>query len=256
MPYLKQAESANSVCLCLNINMTIKTIAFDLDNTLWDCDPLIIKGEEKFYQWLHDVYPKITRKLSADKLISHRMEFVQAQPERHFDLTTLRKDWMRHLAVDIGEVVIDNEDEFETNYIDAGFHIFWHERNNVVFYDGVMQMLENLSKKYSLGVITNGNADVNYIGIGDYFDFALSSQAAGVAKPHQDIFQQALEISGSKIENTVYVGDDPKCDVLGPQNIGMRAIWYNPRLKPWPGGKTPAAVFQHHHELEDKINKL
>ena len=242
--------------MCLNICMTIKCIAFDLDNTFWECDPLIIKGEELFYQWLQEFYPQISDKLTADALVKHRMEYIQAQPHRHYDLTSLRKDWMRHIAEHIGEINNQDEEDFESNFVEKGFQVFWQQRNNVVFYDGVIPMLEKLSKKYSLGVITNGNADVNYIGIGDYFDFTLSSQDAGVAKPHEDIFLQALQLADSTIESTVYVGDDPKCDVIGPQNIGMRAIWYNPTLKPWPGGKIPAAVFQRHDELEDKISKL
>jgi len=181
--------------------MTIKCIAFDLDNTLWDCESF-------------------------------------------------------QIATELGDVKTNDQATFEAEFIEKGFHVFWHQRNNVVFYDGVIAMLERLSQKYSLGVITNGNADVNYIGIGDYFDFTMSSERAGVAKPHQDIFHKAMQQSEYNFSETIYVGDDPKCDVLGPQELGIKSIWYNPGLQPWPGGKTPAAVFRHHDELEDKISKL
>jgi len=236
--------------------MEIKCIAFDLDNTLWECEPLIIKAEQYFYQWLEDVYPKITNKMSESDLISHRMSYMQKKPEMHHNLTGLRKDWMRQIVKEFSGETIADKETFEAEFIEAGFHVFWHQRNNVVFYDGAIAMLENLSKKYSLGVITNGNADVDYIGIGEYFDFKMSSELAGVAKPHEDIFHKAMELSDYGLEQTVYIGDDPKCDVIGPQNIGMRAIWYNPTLKPWPSGKIPAAIFQHHDELVDKIYKL
>jgi len=241
--------------LCLNVKMTIKCIAFDLDNTLWECDPLIIKAEQKFYLWLQSAYPQITQCFTERELVAHRMSYIQARPELHYNLTHLRKDWMRQIASEIDGLTVD-ENNFEVSYVEAGFQVFWQERNNVIFYDGVLDMLENLSRKYSLGVITNGNADVNFIGIGHFFDFSISSEMAGVAKPHGDIFHQAMNLSAYDIENTVYVGDDPKCDVLGPQSIGMRALWYNPTLKPWPGGQTPAAVFRKHDELEDKIRKL
>lgn len=235
--------------------MTIKCIAFDLDNTLWECDPLIVKAEHNFYFWLEAFFPKITLKMSESQLVSHRMAYMQKKPELHHDLTILRKDWMRQLALEMG---IANKDEvsFEAEFIEAGFQVFWHERNNVIFYDGVLECLENLSNKYSLGVITNGNADVNYIGIGHFFDFSISSEQAGVAKPHENIFQQAKELANVEFEEMVYVGDDPKCDVLGPQRLGMKAIWYNPKLKPWPSGKTPAAIFRYHNELSAKISKL
>jgi len=228
---------------------------FDLDNTLWECDPLIIKAEQKFYQWLQSVYPQITQHFSESELVADRISYIQARPEYHYNLTALRKSWMRHIADQVGGLPLDI-DEFELHYVEAGFQVFWQERNNVIFYDGVLDVLERLTQEYSLGVITNGNADVNFIGIGHFFDFSISSEMAGVAKPHEDIFYQAVDLSEHNVEDTVYVGDDPKCDVLGPQKIGMQALWYNPKLKPWPGGKTPAGVFKNHNELEDKIRKL
>jgi len=235
--------------------MTIKCIAFDLDNTLWECDPLIVKAEQKFYKWLQSAYPSITKYFTEKELVMHRMSYIQTRPELHYNLTSLRKDWMRQIAHEVDAITVD-ENDFEARYVEAGFQVFWQERNNVIFYDGALDMLESLSQKYSLGVITNGNADVNFIGIGHFFDFSISSEAAGVAKPHEDIFHQAIRLSEHLVENIIYIGDDPKCDVLGPQKIGMRALWYNPCLKPWPGGKTPAGVFRNHNELEDKISKL
>jgi putative hydrolase of the HAD superfamily len=58
------------------------------------------------------------------------------------------------------------------------------------------------------------------------------------------------------MDEIVYVGDDPKRDVLGALNAGMRAIWYNPTSKPWPGGRTPTAVIRHLSDLEEKIKRL
>ena len=236
--------------------MTIKCIAFDLDNTLWDCDSLIINAEKHFYKWLVKTCPKITNRMSESQLVAHRMEYMRAKPELHHNLTDLRKKWMRQIFDEYANEEVADKETFNKEFIETGFHIFWHQRNNVVFYDGVIEMLDRLSNIYSLGVITNGNADVNYIGVGDYFDFTMSSEKAGVAKPHEDIFHQAMQLSDHSFDETVYVGDDPKCDVIGPQNLGMRSIWYNPDLKPWPAGQTPAAIFRHHDELEDKINNL
>ncbi len=227
--------------------MTIKCIAFDLDNTLWAVNPVIAKAEQGFYKWLALYHPKITQKYTGEALIQHRMDYMQTRPELHHNLTDLRKKWMRVLADEVG---------YDHSYVESGFDIFWSARNEVTFYEGVLDMLENLSKKYSLGVITNGNADVNKIGIGHFFDFSLSSERAGVSKPHEDIFHQAMEMSEYELHETVYVGDDPVRDVLGAQQVGMKAIWYNPTLEPWPGGQTPAAVFQHYDQLEDKIVNL
>ena len=227
--------------------MDIKCIAFDLDDTLWECHPVIIHAEQCFYDWLSSYYPKITQKYSTQQLIEHRMAFMQAQQDNLHDLTYLRKRWMENLADELA---------YDYSYVDSGFEIFWQARNEVTFFEGTLNILEGLAKRFSLGVISNGNADVNHIGIGHLFDFALSSETAGVSKPHPDIFHQALQLSGSQKHETVYVGDDPKRDVLGAHGAGLHAIWFNPKLTPWPGGRTPTAVIRHLNELEEKIAKL
>lgn len=227
--------------------MSIKCIAFDLDDTLWECHPVIVRAEQRFYDWLATYYPKITQKYSESQLVEHRMNFMRAQNDKQHDLTYTRKFWMKHLAEEVG---------YDHSYVESGFEVFWLARNEVTFYDGTLDILESLSENYSLGVITNGNADVNHIGIGHLFDFSLSSEKAGVSKPHIDIFHQALALSGTHEQDTVYVGDDPKRDVLGAHSAGIHAIWFNPRKQAWPGGRTPTAVIRHLNELEDKVSKL
>ena len=49
------------------------------------------------------------------------------------------------------------------------FEIFFEARNEVVLFEGVKESLENLKSNYSLGVITNGNADLKKIGNVRYF---------------------------------------------------------------------------------------
>ena len=224
--------------------MTIHCIAFDLDDTLWACHPVIIRAEQHFYDWLKRYYPKIPQKYSEAALTSHRMAFMQSHPDNRHDLTYLRKRWMELLA-----------DEVEYNYelVEPGFEIFWLARNEVTFFDGTLDALEDLATKYSLGVISNGNADVNHIGVGHLFDFTLSSESAGISKPHPDIFDQAIKLSGFSKEQTVYVGDDAKRDIVGAQGAGIKGIWFNPKLTPWPKGKAPFAVIQHLNQLEKII---
>ena len=227
--------------------MSIKCIAFDLDDTLWECHPVIERAEQRFYEWLNINQPKITQKYTASALIDHRVKFMQAQANNLHDLTALRKNWMRQLAAEVG---------YDDSHIDAGFEVFWLARNEVTFFEQTLDILKDLATRYSLGVISNGNADVNHIGVGHLFDFSLSSEQAGVAKPDKLIFDQALQLAGTQAHETVYVGDDPGRDVLGAHAAGWHAIWFNPRLHPWPGGKNPTAVIRHLNELEAKLDQL
>ena len=58
----------------------------------------------------------------------------------------------------------------------------------MTFYEDVITVLEKLSAQYKLGVLTNGNADVNKLGIGHLFDFSVSSMDVKSNKPAQGHF--------------------------------------------------------------------
>ena len=36
-----------------------QAITIDLDDTLWDCHPVILEAESKLWEWLETNYPKI-----------------------------------------------------------------------------------------------------------------------------------------------------------------------------------------------------
>ena len=80
-----------------------------------------------------------------------------------------------------------NNDESQ-NMAKGAFKIFFEGRNNVTFYDHVISTLDILKDDYSLGVITNGNADLDMIGISDYFDYILSPAELNSHKPNPEIF--------------------------------------------------------------------
>lgn len=213
--------------------MAIKCITFDLDDTLWDCASVIARAEETFYAWLHRHYPRVARRYEPDSLLEHRQTYYARYPELHHDLTALRKQWLRHLARETG---------CGPDLVEAGFAVFWRHRNAVRMFDDAHAALETLGARYRIGAITNGNADVHHIGVGHYFDFVVTAAGAGAAKPHPDIFHAALDEAGVAAHEAAHVGDDPRSDVMGAAEVGMRTIWVNPNGRTWPGETGPDAV--------------
>ena len=69
-------------------------------------------------------------------------------------LSELRELSIRELGIRSGYSM----DESETMAVES-FKIFFLGRNRVTLYDGVEKCLAKLKEKYSLGVITNGNAN-------------------------------------------------------------------------------------------------
>ena len=60
-----------------------------------------------------------------------------------------------------------------------------------------------------------------------YFEFAIFSSSAPYRKPHPSIFNAAISRLNMKAENILFVGDDLKMDVVGPQSVGMPTAWLN-----------------------------
>ena len=221
--------------------MPLRCITFDLDDTLWECGSLLLAAEEAFYDWLKCHYPLIAESYTLAELLSHRREFFQRYPEMEHDFTTLRRRWLHHLGEDFG---------FGPALVEPGFRVFWERRNAVTLFDEAHALLAGMRERYAVGAITNGNADVHYIGIGHYFDFVITAADAGAAKPKPEIFYAALAAAGVEAGHALHVGDDPKRDVHGANAVGMRTVWVNIESKPWPGGPPPDAEIRTLDELE------
>jgi putative hydrolase of the HAD superfamily len=227
--------------------MTIRCIAFDLDDTLWACRPVIERAEQRFYAWLEEHYPAIPACYTPAELIRNRVAYMQKYPELHYNLTYLRKSWLAVLAQEQG---------YPAELVEPGFEVFWLARNEVTFFEGTLEILHTLAQRFVLGVISNGNASVHHIGVGHLFQFVHSAEEAGVAKPHPVIFQQALAKAGIPPQQAVYVGDDPVRDIQGAKEAGLRTVWFNPRQQEWTGEQAPDATITHLAELEAAIGLL
>ncbi len=220
--------------------MPLHCVTFDLDDTLWECGPLLTAAEEAFYGWIECHYPRIPEQYTLIELVTHRREYFRRYPEMEHDFTRLRRRWLRHLAESFG---------YGTGLVERGFRVFWEHRNAVTLFDEVHAVLDGMRERYAVGAITNGNADVHYIGIGHYFDFVITAAQAGAAKPKPEIFHAALAAAGVEASHAVHVGDDPERDVHGANAVGMRSVWVNVDTRPWPGGPAPDAEIRTLDEL-------
>ncbi len=218
----------------------IRCVTFDLDDTLWDCMPVIEAAERAAYAWMAVHAPRITEALGLPALIAERQAYMAEHPDLHHDITALRKLWIGHLAARFG---------YGSEMIEPCFHAFWHARNQVTLFEEARAALDALHGVFRLGSITNGNADVHYIGIGHYFDFAITAAGVGAAKPDPRIFRAAIDAAGVPPGQIVHVGDDPVRDVAAAAALGLRTVWVNPGDAEWPGGCGPDRVVTHLGEL-------
>jgi len=151
-----------------------RCITFDLDDTLWPVAPVIEMAEQKLYDWLHKHHPKITAKYSHQALSQHRQHWCQTVPELAHDVTQLR--W-QHL------VELAKEFNYGQELADQGLALFRQHRNQVTPFDTVEPVLSTLQKSYTIGAITNGNAQLENTPLAKYFKFSISAAQIGANKP-------------------------------------------------------------------------
>ena len=68
----------------------VRAIAFDLDNTLWDVEPVLARAEAQLGEWLREHCPRIAASLSLEDMRRARFELAQREPHNAHDVTYLR----------------------------------------------------------------------------------------------------------------------------------------------------------------------
>jgi putative hydrolase of the HAD superfamily len=118
-------------------------------------------------------------------------------------------------------------------------------------------VIEAIRNKYLLGIITNFDhaPTVHQLlfreGLKDYFEPVVISAEVGWRKPRREIFQKALDLLGLKAEETVFVGNDLKIDVVGAQAMGIPTIWFNRHSEiPIPQLPLPDHSLSHLEDLQ------
>jgi len=221
----------------------VTILAFDLDDTLWPCMPVIQHAEETLYAWLDQHYPRITANYNPQQLVDLRKKFTAQDKKYSVDLSMMRHEFLKKLATDNQYDVVE--------VADKGFEIFYNARQQVNFYDDVFPALERLSSKYRLGAITNGNANVEKVGLGHLIEHTISAIDLQIAKPDKRIYEALADRFDVPAEKILYVGDHPEYDVIGPQVAGLRAAWINREDHQWPQSlPSPKYQITNLYELE------
>lgn len=206
----------------------IKLITFDLDNTLWNADPVLIKAEKVLYKWLQEYCPELAARYSIETMSNYKAAIAADDPSLLHRVSALRLEALRRAMLDSGY----NKDEAEKQSKQA-FSVFHAARQKVTLFDHADCLLERLSRRYPLAALTNGNADVSIIGLDHYFKFALSADDIGKQKPHPDMFLAALDRAQVAANEVIHIGDHPEQDIVGAYRAGLHTIWVNFDEQPW-----------------------
>ena len=204
----------------------LKLITLDLDNTLWNVTPTLIQAEKTLFAWISENIPNALPFYQRDNLQLLRKQFSDLYPDKQKFPTYVRKYVLEACFLQAG---LQNKKAKEMT--EDAFSIFIKARNDVELFPETLKILQQLSEKYKIIALTNGNADLSLIGIKSYFLAHYSAESIGKAKPDTAMFKKALETAGCQAKNTLHIGDHPTEDIKAAAEVGINTIWFNPGQK-------------------------
>ena len=208
----------------------IRAITLDLDDTLWEIGPVIRDAERALWNWLGANYPRIPERFTADDMLQLRQQVIEEFTDRSHDFSFMRRAVLSKVAEASG---------YDDELVEPAFEVFYRVRNSVELFPDVVPHLERLYARYTVVAVTNGNANLEAIGISHLFDGVVTAIEAGAAKPSRRIFELAIEKAGVANDRILHVGDHPETDVHGAREAGLRTAWINRSGEQWPGHMAP-----------------
>ena len=219
----------------------IKAISLDLDDTLWPIWPTIERAEKVLHDWLVENAPMAAALFSSPSALREIRDYMASnRPELKHDLSAVRRESIRLALYRAGENPL---------LADKAFEVFFAERQRVDLFEDARPALEFLSQRFPLVSVSNGNADLERVGIGAYFRAAISAREFGVGKPDPRIFHAAAGAVEVTAQDVLHVGDDATLDALGALNAGMQAAWINRADHLWPHEVKADVTVTNLHEL-------
>ncbi len=205
--------------------MQIRALTLDLDDTLWPVWPALERADQAVDDWLKRHHPSVAQAWPIAAIRELRARVAAERADLAHDFSRQRQLTLQHMFASCGMADAP---------VDALWEIYFAARNRVELYPDSLPALQRLAARWPLVSLTNGNADLQRIGIHAHFSHHVCARDSGVAKPDPRIFHAAAELLGLAPEQILHVGDDPLMDVHGAREAGLHTAWINRGGQAWP----------------------
>ncbi|WP_117236427.1 5-amino-6-(5-phospho-D-ribitylamino)uracil phosphatase YigB [Vibrio maerlii] len=199
----------------------IQALTFDLDDTLYDNHPVIMRVESEMAKWLFTQHP-VAQQWSIQQWAGLKRELATLQPDLVHDVTRWRQQQIEQGLIHLGY----SQPQAEQASYEGMTHAM-SLRNQVDVPRETHQVMSILAEKLPLVAITNGNVDVEKIGLADYFKAIYRAGPDGRSKPYSDMFDKAADALSVHPSEILHIGDHLISDVHGANLAGFRSCWIN-----------------------------
>lgn len=132
-------------------------------------------------------------------------------------------------------------------------------------FDGVYEMLSELkSAGGRVYLLSNAQScftleELRATGLYDLFNGIIISSDVGVKKPSEEIFRIAFDRFSITPEDSIYVGNDMRDDILGACRVGMKTLYiHTEQSGNYEGLDIPSPTYtvENHREMRDILLSL
>lgn len=206
------------------MSFTVRAITLDLDDTLWPFAPIGARIDRVLHEWMLEHSPATAAMYPMAAMRELRERSFRDNPHLHHDLSALRRLTLRE-ALEASGAGLD--------LLEPAYEAFYAARNQVECYPDAIDALARIAARVPVAAVSNGNADLERIGLMSHFAFQLGSREHGAAKPEASIFHAACVRLGHGHGEVLHVGDHPEMDVAGAARAGLRSCWINRTGATW-----------------------
>lgn len=196
---------------------------FDLDDTLWDFKANASAAFRIIFQEFKAVLPN---ELTPDRFLEAYVPIAEQLWTKYgrgeIDQQTLRRLRTEMAFSAVGVHSAGWMKAFSDAYIECCPGLGQ-------LFPGTHDVLTELQKRYTLGLLTNGFPEVQAIkistsGLDPYFEHIITTDKAQSRKPEQKIFDYALKQAGISEKEAVMIGDHYEIDIITPRDAGWGTI--------------------------------
>lgn len=210
----------------------VRVIWFDQDDTLYDYGHAMRRAIAAAVSVIHECFPHTRRTLTADAAIQVRADVADRCRRAGMNFVEARHEAFRETLMRYARLDEELADEVTATYYRA-----LHAEARP--FEDTVTCLEQLSARYTLGVLSNGLSLLSDLGISDFFEHRIYAEDAGLCKPDLKMFRLAESIAGVTPAQCLLVGDDEVADVVGARVAGWHVVWLNRDGRPWRRDECP-----------------
>ena len=200
-------------------NSKISLLSFDLDNALYDNQPVIEKAEADSADYLAQQFQLQHKKYQFSDFLTIRQRLLATDDIRFEDLSFFRQTALKSFCRNL-----ENSEQIAAR----AFEIFIQARSLATIPLPIFKMLDKLSQHYTLVSVTNGNCDAKLLSIANFFDRHYSATCGVRAKPHHQMLLKVAKDFNVNPKNILHIGDSVEKDGGAAKAAGANFYHFEP----------------------------